>query len=86
MEQRAYKAWPTALVATGAAYVIYDEAGHLLGEYDANGTPIYETIYLGGAPVAVLKTTGSAANSTLVVPPYNVYADHLGTPSSEFAA
>lgn len=79
-EQRVYKSGPTAVVPTGAAYFVYDESGHLLGEYDANGAPVYETIYIGDAPVALLKTTGTAASSNLTVTPYNVYTDHLGTP------
>src|SRR5205085_5248476 len=28
-------------VATGADHFVYDEQGQLLGEYDANGAPIY---------------------------------------------
>jgi YD repeat-containing protein len=42
--QRAGKSGATALVPTGAAYFVYDEAGQLLGEYDGNGVPVYETI------------------------------------------
>ncbi|MGH6638684.1 MAG: Ig-like domain repeat protein [Polaromonas sp.] len=88
LEQRVNKTGPTALIPTGAAYYVYDEAGKLLGEYDANGVPIYETIYLGAnpstnlsaQPVGVLKQTGTAAGSTLAVSLYNVYADQLGAP------
>ncbi|TFY96150.1 RHS repeat domain-containing protein [Ramlibacter humi] len=60
--------------STGASptstYYVYDEAGRLTGEYDASGTPVYETIYLGGTPVGVMKQ-GAA---------YNVYADQIDTP------
>ncbi len=68
------------MVPSGAAYYAYDEAGQLIGEYDANVKPGFETIYLGTTPVAVLKQTGSASNSTLQVVAYNVWADHLDTP------
>jgi RHS repeat-associated protein len=80
LEQRVSKAGPTSLVPSGAAYFVYDEAGHLLGEYDVAGNVLYETIYVGPAPVGVMKTTGSAASSTLAVQLYNVYGDHLGAP------
>jgi hypothetical protein len=49
---------------TGAAYYVYDESGRLLDEYDANGTPLYETIYMG-LPVGVIKQTGTAAASDI---------------------
>ncbi|MBC5785079.1 Ig-like domain repeat protein [Ramlibacter sp. USB13] len=77
---RVKKSGPTSLVTSGASHFVYDEQGQLLGEYDANGTPLYETIYLGTTPVGVLKQTGTAANSDLAVTPYNVHADHLDTP------
>lgn len=50
---------------------VYDAQGHLLGEYDANGTPIQETVWLGDIPVAVL-TPGQA--------PYYIYPDQMGAP------
>jgi YD repeat-containing protein len=34
---------------------VYDEAGHLIGEYDSNGTPLSEHVWLGDLPIAVLK-------------------------------
>ena len=79
VNQRVGKSGPTALVPTGAAYYLYDEAGQLLGEYDANGAPVYETIYLGSLPVGVLKQTGTAATSDIAVTLYNVHADHIAT-------
>ncbi|AEG92354.1 RHS repeat-associated core domain-containing protein [Ramlibacter tataouinensis] len=78
--QRAQKSGPTALVASGASYFVYDEAGQLLGEYDANGSPVYETVYLGSTPVGAMKQTGSAANGDIATTVYNVYADHIDTP------
>src|SRR5260221_7043256 len=67
-------------VPSGAAYYAYDEAGHLLGEYDANLYPVAETAYLGDTPVAVLKLSGAAASATLALSLGNVYADHADTP------
>jgi len=77
-EQRVSKSG--AAVPGGAAYYAYDEAGHLLGEYDANLNVISETVYLGDTPVAVLKTSGSAATADLQVSVANVYADQLDAP------
>ncbi len=34
---------------------VYDESGRLSGEYDSNGTPLTETVWLEELPVAVLK-------------------------------
>ncbi len=57
-------------VPTGATRYVYDEAGHLLGEYDQSGNAIEETVYLGDTPVATIK------NGT----PFYVYADQIDTP------
>lgn len=67
-------------VPTGAAYFVYNEGGQLLGEYDANGAPIYETVYLGSLPVGVMKQTGTAGGNNIAVSLYSVHADHLGAP------
>lgn len=77
---RARKSGPSGLVASGAGYFVYDEAGQLLGEYDANGAALYETAYLGSTPVGVVKHTGSAGAGTLSAALYNVHADHIDTP------
>jgi RHS repeat-associated protein len=78
--QRARKTGPTPLVGTGASYFVYDEAGQLLGEYDANGYPLYETVYLQDLPVGVMKQTGSGGNNDLTTTLYNVHADQIATP------
>ncbi|MEF9387337.1 RHS repeat domain-containing protein [Ralstonia solanacearum species complex bacterium KE056] len=57
-------------VPTGAARYAYDEAGHLIGEYDQSGNAIQETVYLGDMPVATIKN-GTA---------YYIYADQIDTP------
>ncbi len=73
-EQRVYKAGPSAVITTGQASYVYDEAGHLVGEYDATGKAVYETVYLGDLPVAALSQP--AIGQTTVS---YVYADHLNT-------
>ena len=78
MEQRVMKAGPTSLVATGAMYFVHDEQGRLLGQYDANLTPIHETVYFGDTPVAVMKQSGTPG--TLQVQSHFVYADQINTP------
>ncbi len=57
-------------VPTGATRYVYDEAGHLIGEYDQSGNAIQETVYLGDTPVATIKNTT----------PYYIYADQIDTP------
>ncbi|MCT8287723.1 RHS repeat protein, partial [Xanthomonas translucens pv. translucens] len=51
-------------------YTLYDESGHWLGNYDANGTTLQQAIWLDDLPVGVL-----ANNSLRYVQP-----DHLGSP------
>ncbi|WP_239478130.1 RHS repeat-associated core domain-containing protein [Hydrogenophaga sp. YM1] len=80
LEQRVRKSGPTAMVPTGQSHYVYDEAGQLLGEYDANDYPLYETIYLNGYPVGVIRLMGSAANGDLSALVLNLYADHIATP------
>ncbi len=80
LEQRTHKSGPASVIPSGHAYYVYDEAGQLLGEYEANGTPLYETIYLGATPVGVLKQTGAAAHANIATHIFHVYADHLNTP------
>ena len=57
-------------VPSGATRYAYDDAGHLIGEYDQAGSPIQETVYLGDTPVATVKN-GTA---------YYIYADQIDTP------
>lgn len=52
------------------AVFIYDEAGHLLGEYTPTGGLIAEHIWLNDRPVAVITPTGT----------YYVHTDQLDTP------
>jgi hypothetical protein len=52
----------------------YDEAGHLLGEYDGTGTLIEETVWLGDIPVGTLRSSGSGVSI------YYIHTDALNTP------
>jgi RHS repeat-associated protein len=56
-------------------YFVYDDAGHLVGEYDNGGALIQETIWFGDIPVGVLKSNGSGGVSL-----FYVHTDHLNTP------
>jgi len=66
--QRVRKSGPN--VPTGRREFVYDEAGHLIGEYDAQGHVIEETIWFGDEPVGVLEPGTE----------YYIYADHLNAP------
>jgi RHS repeat-associated protein len=61
---------------------VYDEDGHLLGEYDSQGNLIQETVWLEDTPVATLMPTSPGqpigAGNPLKV--YRIWADHLDTP------
>ena len=53
---------------------MYDEAGHILGEYTSTGALIQETLWMGDTPVATLTPNGTGISI------YYVHTDHLGTP------
>lgn len=55
-------------------FAVYDEAGHLLGTYDADGAARQEVIWLEDLPVGVIDGSGATASLAYVE------ADHLGTP------
>ena len=57
----------------GTVHYVYGEAGHLLGEYDATGALIQETIWLDDTPVATLRP-GTPVGV------FYVHTDHLNTP------
>ena len=53
---------------------MYDEVGHLIGEYDGSGNLLEETIWLGDLPVATIQPNGSGISI------YYVHANQLGAP------
>ncbi|QWF19654.1 RHS repeat protein [Lysobacter capsici] len=55
-------------------YMVYDESGHWLGEYDSNGATIQQAIWMYDLPVGVLAGGGAQQKLHYVEP------DHLGTP------
>ena len=60
---------------SATTYFTYDTAGHLIGEYNRQRSQSTEYVWLGNAPVAVLKKNGNAPAQL-----YYVHTDHLGTP------
>jgi RHS repeat-associated protein len=58
---------------TASTIFVYDEAGHLLGEYAGDGSVQAEYVWLGDLPVAVRN-----ADDTMAY----MEPDHLGTPRS----
>jgi RHS repeat-associated protein len=53
---------------------VYDESGHLVGEYDSSGALIQETVWLGDIPVATLRPNGGSVDV------FYVHSDQLNTP------
>ncbi len=60
----------TQLATEIATRFIYGQGGELLAETDATGAVLREYIYLNGAPLAVLDSSGV----------HYLHTDHLGTP------
>ncbi|MBB4607662.1 RHS repeat-associated protein [Xanthomonas arboricola] len=58
-------------LGTTNTYTLYDEAGHWLGDYDTNGAPKQQAIWLDDMPVGLLAN----ANKLHYIEP-----DHLGSP------
>ena len=54
---------------------IYDEAGHLVGEYTGTGKLIQEVVWLNDLPVASLRPKTGGGTEI-----YYIHPDHLGTP------
>ena len=65
--------WHEAQAAQTTLF-IYDESGHVLGEYDANGNPVQEHIYVDDRPVAVAVTSSGTTTIDYVT------TDQLDTP------
>ncbi|HTE39254.1 MAG TPA: RHS repeat-associated core domain-containing protein [Steroidobacteraceae bacterium] len=55
-------------------YFVYDEAGHLVGEYDGSGILVQEIVWFGDTPVASLKPNGASVDV------FYIHTDHLNTP------
>jgi RHS repeat-associated protein len=72
--QRVRKTGPTSIVSTGTHHFVYDEAGRLLGEYNATGGLIQEYVYLADELVAIVR--GTTASPQV----FYVYTDQVGRP------
>jgi RHS repeat-associated protein len=59
---------------TSVTLFVYDESGHLLGEYDGSGNLVEETVWMGDVPVATLQPNGTGVSV------YYIHTDHLNTP------
>ncbi|MES2740062.1 MAG: RHS repeat domain-containing protein [Pseudomonadota bacterium] len=81
IDQRISKNGPVVLVDKGQQQYMYDESGHLIGEYFELGNSLQEIVYLGDQPVAVLKqtVTGSAPTKVTATQLYYIYADQIDT-------
>jgi RHS repeat-associated protein len=65
--------------ASGATtQFVYDESGHLIGEYDGTGALIQETVWMEDLPIATLRPTGTGNPTPIAI--YYVHPDHLGSP------
>ncbi|WP_284085045.1 RHS repeat-associated core domain-containing protein [Acinetobacter haemolyticus] len=51
----------------GAYQFVYDESSHLIGEYNADGTPLVEYVWLGDKPVAAIYGSGTTAKTYWIV-------------------
>lgn len=70
-----YNALGQRIKKTGTARLfVYDEAGHLLGEYTTAGVLVQETIWMGDIPVATIRPATSGVDV------FYVHTDHLNTP------
>jgi RHS repeat-associated protein len=58
----------------GTVVFVYDQNGHLTGEYSSTGVLIEETVWLGDIPVATIRPAGVGITT------YYIHADNLGTP------
>jgi len=62
------------VTANGTVYFQYDEAGHLIGEYDGSGGLIQEIVWMDDTPVLTLRPSSCG----LAI--FYIHTDHLNTP------
>lgn len=68
--------------SNGTTYFVYDEAGHLLGEYDAGGNLIEELVWLNDTPVASLRPNPSGSGIEILY----IDTDFLNAPTALVSA
>lgn len=66
----------------GFRQYVYDDDGHLVGEYDSTGALLTEYVWMGDTPVAVLKPASAAQGGTVAgnAAVYYIYPDQLDAP------
>jgi RHS repeat-associated protein len=78
LAQRVLKTGPANLVPGATRYYVYGDGdefqGQLLGEYDANGNPLLEYVYIEGVLVYMMGPGNGPYD-----PRYYVETDHLGS-------
>jgi RHS repeat-associated protein len=80
--QRITKTFPAVPPANVNEFV-YDEKGHLLGEYDSAGNVLQETVWLGDTPVAAFSAGGPTTGFVAYYHnPDNLNAPHVITDGS----
>lgn len=62
------------ITGTSSTYFAYDEAGHLIGEYNDSGALIQETIWMGDTPVGTIRQNGAGTDL------FYIHSDHLSVP------
>jgi RHS repeat-associated protein len=81
--QSRYNALGQRVEKSNGDVFMYDEDGHLIGEYSKiTGRMQREIVYLGDEPVALLTQTVTGTAPSQVVTPnvFYIFSDHLGTP------
>jgi RHS repeat-associated protein len=76
--QRVRKVTPSNVV--GTRRFMYDEAGHLTGEYDSAGKLIQETVWFGDLPIATLRPKAGSTTTPIAIDIFYVHSDHPNTP------
>jgi RHS repeat-associated protein len=66
-------------VGSTTTLLMYDESGHVLGEYSSSGALIQETVWMGNIPVATLRPNGSTGCTSTICAFY-VHTDQLNAP------
>ncbi len=78
---RVRKTGPSTVVPQGTRIFVYDEAAHLIGEYDNLGRARVEHVWLEDRPIAAITYTYSGTSTTPASTTTSyVETDHLATP------
>ena len=64
--------------AASTTIFVYDQGGHLLGEYDSAGRAVLEYVWLGDTPIAAFTLNPAGPLKPMLV--YYIHSDHLDAP------